>query len=246
MPMSDLALALKNPVEWISFSRVAGRARAKSSAVRYRVKSVRVTAFTRSSVHWAERMVAARSSSGVVKSSSIPAVGYALARRPRIFTALAFLACADSAMTGLGEGGADLADAPSDFVRGERLRLVGHAPHGPARLGIAGQARHEMPVDVRHLIAEEFVVHLDGLVDGGQRAGHTVHVLDLGRPLARRELVELDRMTLEHHEHPAGKELVLVEVDAARGQVGDEERPLSGHARAHHAVGCRHGDLRAR
>src|SRR5215470_504596 len=238
MPMSDLALALKKPVEWISVSRVEGRARAKSSAVRYRVKSVRVTAFTRSSVHWAERMVAARSSRGVVKSSSIPAVGYALARRPKIFTALAFLACADSAMAGLREGGADLSDAPCNFVRGEHRRLVGHAPYG--------QARHEMPVDVRHLVAQELIVHLDGVVDGGQRAGHAGYVLDLRRPLTRRELVQLDGVTLEHHEHPAGKELVLVEVDAARGQVGDEERPLSSHAGAHHTVGCRHGDLRAR
>src|SRR5215472_13649945 len=161
-------------------------------------------------------MVAARSSRGVVKSSSIPAVGYALARRPRIFTALAFLACADSAMADLREGGADLSDAPRDFVRGEYCRLVGHAPYGPARLGIAGQARHEMPVDVRHLVAQELIVHLDGLVDGRQRAGHAGYVLDLRRPLTRCEFVKLDGVTLEHHEHPAGKKLVLVEVDAAR------------------------------
>src|SRR5215467_7130860 len=168
MPMSDLALALKKPVEWISVSRVEGRARAKSSAVRYRVKSVRVTALTRSSVHCADRIVAARSSRGVVKSSSIPAFGYALARRPRILTALAFFAAADSAMVGLGEGGANLPDAPRHLVFGELLRLVGKPPDGPARLGVAGQTRHEMPVDVRHLIAEELVVHLDGLVDGRQ------------------------------------------------------------------------------
>src|SRR5262252_9111597 len=100
---------------------------------------------TRSSVHCADRMVAARSSRGVVKSSSIPAFGYALARRPRILTALAFFAAADSAMVGLGEGGADLPDAPRHLVFGELLRLVGEPPDGPVRLGIAGQTRHEMP-----------------------------------------------------------------------------------------------------
>src|SRR5262245_40424028 len=219
--MSDRAFALKKPVEWISFSRAAGRASAKSIARRYRVKSFFVTALTRSSVHCAERMVAARSSSGVVKWSSMPASGYALASRVRILAVRSFFACAESAMTvGLRESRADQGDAASDLVGSELLRLVHHPPHGPAWLRITRKARHEMPVDVGHLIAEQLVVHLHGLVHAVERPRDAVHVLDQRGPLARLELVELDGVALEDHEDPSGEELVFIEVHAARGQVG--------------------------
>src|SRR5207247_1425222 len=57
-------------------ARGAGRAaRAQSRADRYFAKGPGVTMFTRSSVHWAARIVATRSSSGLVKSRAILAPG---------------------------------------------------------------------------------------------------------------------------------------------------------------------------
>src|SRR5262245_22350837 len=204
MPMSDRAFALKKPVEWISFSRAAGRASAKSRARRYRAKSFFVTALTRSSVHCAERMVAARSSSGVVKWSSMPASGYALASRARILAVRPFFASTESATTvGLREGRADRGDAARDLVASELLRLVDHPPHGPARLRIARKARHEMPVDVGHLVTEQLVVHLHGLVHPVERSRDAVDVLDQRGPIARLELVELDSVALEDDEDPS-------------------------------------------
>src|SRR2546426_1647049 len=56
---------------------------------------------TRSSVHWAARIVARSSSSGVVKSSGILASGYARSRARMIFAARARLAAVDSRAPGL-------------------------------------------------------------------------------------------------------------------------------------------------
>src|SRR5207249_1997448 len=75
MPTIERAFARKKPVEWISPSSVARSAAVQSGAVRYFRKSAGVTMFTRSSVHWAARIVATTSSSGVEKLSAILASG---------------------------------------------------------------------------------------------------------------------------------------------------------------------------
>ena len=64
-PMMLLVLARKNPVERMMVSTSAGAASARLGAVGKRAKSKGVTWLTRSSVHWAERMVATLSSKGV-------------------------------------------------------------------------------------------------------------------------------------------------------------------------------------
>lgn len=63
-PMIFLALFRKNPVERISFSRMACFALAKCAAVGYFPKRDGVTMLTRASVHWAERIVATSSWNG--------------------------------------------------------------------------------------------------------------------------------------------------------------------------------------
>ena len=68
-PITLRALLRKKPVGRIVSSSSAGSASARSFAVRYRRKRVGVTWLTRSSVHWAARMVAISSWSGVLKSS---------------------------------------------------------------------------------------------------------------------------------------------------------------------------------
>ena len=59
IPMRLLAFALKNPVAWINSSTAAGSAPAKARGVGNEAKRAGVTAFTRISVHCADRMVAA-------------------------------------------------------------------------------------------------------------------------------------------------------------------------------------------
>jgi hypothetical protein len=56
-----LAFALKKPVDRITASTSACVAAASTAAVGQRLKRSTVTAFTRLSVHWAERIVAINS-----------------------------------------------------------------------------------------------------------------------------------------------------------------------------------------
>src|SRR5262249_30451922 len=63
---SDFDLLRKNPVERMSGSSCSGFRAAKSSTVGYFWNSTGVTIFTRTSVHWAERMVATRSSQALL------------------------------------------------------------------------------------------------------------------------------------------------------------------------------------
>lgn len=65
-PTMDLALLLKNPVERMSWARTSGATAAKSTGVGYLANSPGVTSLTRLSVHWADKMVATRSSQGLV------------------------------------------------------------------------------------------------------------------------------------------------------------------------------------
>ncbi len=61
-PMMDFVFCRKNPVDRTISSTRSGSAAARSSGEGYRSKSSGVTLFTFSSVVWAERMVAIRSS----------------------------------------------------------------------------------------------------------------------------------------------------------------------------------------
>ena len=64
-PRMDLALLRKKPVVFMRDSSSGREAWAMAAGVGKRRKSSGVTKLTRTSVHWAERMVATRSSQGV-------------------------------------------------------------------------------------------------------------------------------------------------------------------------------------
>ncbi len=70
MPTRLRALARKNPVEWMIASTSSRSAAASASGSGNRAKSAGVVRLTRSSVHWADRMVAARSWKGPSWSSA--------------------------------------------------------------------------------------------------------------------------------------------------------------------------------
>src|SRR5258708_357020 len=81
LPMTDFALLRKKPVERISGSSCSGVSTAKSFGVGYLRNRMGVTILTRTSVHWAERMVATRSSHGLVCVRAQVTPGYNPSRR---------------------------------------------------------------------------------------------------------------------------------------------------------------------
>src|SRR5262245_11209392 len=160
IPDRARALARKNPVEWISRSSVARSALAQSCARWYRRNRSAVTTFTRSSVHCAERIVATRSSSGVLKRRARAASGYARSSRTRIFVARARRA-------GTGSTAMGAAFDPRPRVASPLREESGEADHGlldpGQRVGVRkAQVSLRVPPEVharnhRHMgVLEEF------------------------------------------------------------------------------------------
>lgn len=67
-----------------------------------------------------------------------------------------------------------------------------------------------MPVDVRELVAEEFVIHLLGVIDLGQGLGDEVHFLHQLSPFCGSQMKELCCVVFEHNNSPTGEKLIFV------------------------------------
>src|SRR5450432_1608526 len=83
VPLRLLAFWRKKPVVRMSASSLGSGAFAMASGVGYFLKSAGVTRLTRSSVHWADRIVAQTSWKGVSRSSSQSTSGYSSSRPSR-------------------------------------------------------------------------------------------------------------------------------------------------------------------
>src|SRR5260221_2756536 len=129
--MMLLVFARKKPVERMMSSTSAGAASARLSAVGNRAKSKGVTRFTRSSVHWAERIVATASSKGFRYSSAQRASGWVRSKRSRISAASFGEARLDGALLGFGSVGAAfrgrLEAAPDFFLATIGARIISRA-----------------------------------------------------------------------------------------------------------------------
>lgn len=79
-----------------------------------------------------------------------------------------------------------------------------------------------MPVDVGKLVAEEFVIDLLGLIDLGQGLGDQAHFLHQLNPFRGSQMKQLCRVAFEDDDGPAGKELIVVQIDFGETEVGDE------------------------
>ncbi len=79
-----------------------------------------------------------------------------------------------------------------------------------------------MPMDMRKLIPEEFVVHLLCVVGIEQDVGYPVDLLDQLKTFGGCELEELGGMALEDHDGPAREELVIVEIGLRQSKVGNK------------------------
>ena len=97
-----------------------------------------------------------------------------------------------------------------------------HFPHGLLRGRVVGQARDDMPVNMRELVAEEFIVDLVGVVDVGKGLGHSIYFFDQLRSFVRRELKQFRGMALQDNDRPPGEKLVLMEIGFGESKVLDE------------------------
>ena len=79
-----------------------------------------------------------------------------------------------------------------------------------------------MPVDVRKLVAEEFVIDLLGLEDLDQSLGDSVDFFHQLNPFRRGQMKQFGCVAFENDDGPAGKELILVQIDLGEAEVGDE------------------------
>jgi hypothetical protein len=85
-------------------------------------------------------------------------------------------------------------------------------------------------MNMRELVAEELIVYFLGLINFGQDFGHVVDVFDQLKTLGGGKLEQLSGMALEHNDGPAGKKLVIMEIDLGQSEVYEKmvlSRPSS-------------------
>jgi hypothetical protein len=87
---------------------------------------------------------------------------------------------------------------------------------------VGGQARDEMPVDVRELIAEELVVDFPGLKDMGEGFSYSIHFLHQLNPFRRHQVKQFGDLTLKDDDGPSRKELVVMQICIREAEVGNE------------------------
>ncbi len=97
-----------------------------------------------------------------------------------------------------------------------------YPPHWFERGGVVREAWDDVPVDVRELVAQEFIVDLPGFTDLGQGLGHQVYLLHQLNPFRRSQMKQLCRVAFEDDDGPAGEELIVVEIGVRQPEVGDE------------------------
>jgi len=68
-------------------------------------------------------------------------------------------------------------------------------------------------MDVRELVAEEFVVDLLGVIDLREGLSDSRDFFHQLHAFRRRQVEEFRRVALKDHDGPAGEELVVVEID---------------------------------
>lgn len=104
----------------------------------------------------------------------------------------------------------------------ESNSLMGYPPDRLERRGICGEAGDYMPVDVRQLVAEEFVVDLLGPIGLCERLGDQIHFFHQLHPFCWRQMKEFCRVALKDDNGPAGEELVFMEIGFRESEIHDD------------------------
>ena len=116
-----------------------------------------------------------------------------------------------------------------------------HPPHWFEGGWVVGQSGNYMPVDVRELVAEEFVVDLSGLIDSGKGFGDEVYFLHQLNPFRGSQMKQLCRVAFEDDDGPTGEELIVVTLGFRQSEGDDEMVGTGPGARAGFARGIGHG-----
>lgn len=113
-------------------------------------------------------------------------------------------------------------NVPLEFgVRGAD-RLVRHPPHRVERSRVIRQAWNDVPVDVRKLVAQEFVVDFLGAIDLRERLGDGVHGFHQLNSFRRRQMEEFRCMALQDDDGPTAEKLIVVEIDFCESDMRNE------------------------
>ena len=80
---------------------------------------------------------------------------------------------------------------------------MGHVPDRVERRRIVFQPRYQVPMNMRRLVAQEFVIDLDRAILGSQDRGHSRYLLNHPGPLFDREMKEFRRMAFQDQDRPS-------------------------------------------
>lgn len=94
-------------------------------------------------------------------------------------------------------------------------------PDGVPRRRVIRQSGDDVPVDMRELVAEQFVVDLHGIERHVQRQRDFRDFLNEPAPLILGQVKQFDGMTLEHEDGPAREKLIVMQVGLAEIKIGD-------------------------
>ena len=120
-----------------------------------------------------------------------------------------------------GEMLLDVGGSLAKLVGWKVLRVVLDRPYCLARRRVIGESWDDMPVNVRELVAQQFVVDLDGVEHDDQRARDFRHLFDELNAFFPCQIEQLGRVPLEHQHGPSGEKLIVVEVRDRESQLGD-------------------------
>ena len=117
-------------------------------------------------------------------------------------------------------------DFRSECIRCESNRFVRNTPHRFERRGILRKARNQMPMNMRELVTEQFIIDLYGLPllrEQGRDSGHFFHE---ATAFVAREVKEFRGVAFQDEHGPAGEELVVMQVGPGEFAFGDEMTPV--------------------
>jgi len=96
-----------------------------------------------------------------------------------------------------------------------------------------------MPMDMRKLVAQQFIIHFDGPKHSHQCVGDGADIFNHTVPFLGRQMEQLGGMPLQYQHRPSGKELIIEQVYGRNGavcnpMVGGRPCSFAGHARSIH------------
>jgi len=119
--------------------------------------------------------------------------------------------------------------------------LMPYPPHRFQRGRIGGQTGNDVPMDMRNLVAEEFVIDLAGFIGPRKDLGDESDFFYQLDPLCPGQVKQFRRVALKDQNRPAGEKLIVVEKDPRKPQIDDKVVGTGPDPRAGKTRGIAHG-----